>query len=166
MVINTLDPSRRIFPFSRPYLLIFDSIPSMNTCCRSNEESVKCSERRCSKPYCEIWGLANPPTSPFGNFADCTFNFGGWISVLLSRSSSSSKLFSHFIIMASHSSKIRILCLHGWMQNADIMTRNMDPIIKRFEGPVEFGKNPTQYNTLFIRPCVYIFLTLFISGFQ
>jgi hypothetical protein len=102
---------------------------------------VKCSESARSKPNCEICGLANP-TSPFGNFADCTFNFGGRTSVLFfSRSSSSSQLFSHFIIMASHSSKIRILCLHGWMQNADIMTRNMDPIIKRFEGPVEFGKN-------------------------
>jgi hypothetical protein len=118
---------------------------------------VKCSESARSKPNCEICGLANP-TSPFGNFADCTFNFGGRTSVLFfSRSSSSSQLFSHFIIMASHSSKIRILCLHGWMQNADIMTRNMDPIIKRFEGPVEFGKNAIQYNTSFIRPCVYIF---------
>lgn len=53
------------------------------------------------------------------------------------------------------------------MQNADIMTRNMDPIIKRFEGPVEFGKNSQHNITHPSYDRVYTsFLTLFVPNFQ
>ncbi|KAI8576527.1 hypothetical protein K450DRAFT_256618 [Umbelopsis ramanniana AG] len=36
------------------------------------------------------------------------------------------------------SSKLRILCLHGWMQNTEVMTRNMGAIINRFKDSIEF----------------------------
>ncbi|KAI9280223.1 serine hydrolase FSH [Umbelopsis sp. AD052] len=36
------------------------------------------------------------------------------------------------------SSKLRILCLHGWMQNTEVMTRNMGALINRFKDSIEF----------------------------
>ncbi|KAH8548906.1 serine hydrolase FSH [Umbelopsis sp. PMI_123] len=38
----------------------------------------------------------------------------------------------------SQSGKLRILCLHGWMQNTEVMTRNMGAIINRFKDSIDF----------------------------
>ncbi|KAJ2963344.1 hypothetical protein NQZ79_g1624 [Umbelopsis isabellina] len=40
--------------------------------------------------------------------------------------------------MTTHPSKLRILCLHGWMQNAEVMSRNMAAMTQRFNDSIEF----------------------------
>lgn len=74
------------------------------------------------------------------NFADCKAFVQGHFYLHSIPLLSSPSLFAFVDTMAlPQSNKLRILCLHGWMQNSEVMTRNMAALINRFKDSIEFG---------------------------